>query len=120
MVTSAINLRLSASSRRPSLRTKSMTAASGLERTSPVKVSWQVTGVRQDAYAKAYPLVVEQDKPVAERGYYLHPELFGQPESRGISYVRKLAAEEKKRAEDSHPELFGAAADKQTDALLQH
>lgn len=54
-----------------------MTAASGLERTSPVKVSWQVTGVRQDAYAKAHPLVVEQDKPVAERGYYLHPELFG-------------------------------------------
>ncbi len=97
-----------------------MTAASGLERTSPVKVSWQVTGVRQDAYAKAHPLVVEQDKPVAERGYYLHPELFGQPESRGISYVRKLAAEEKERAEDSHPELFGAAADKQTDALLQH
>ena len=42
-----------------------------------VKVSWQVTGVRQDAYAKAHPLVVEQDKPVAERGYYLHPELFG-------------------------------------------
>jgi hypothetical protein len=27
-----------------------------------VKVSWQVTGVRQDAYAKAHPLLVEEEK----------------------------------------------------------
>jgi hypothetical protein len=54
-----------------------------------VEVSWQVTGVRQDAYAKAHPLVVEEEKPAAERGYYLHPEVFGQPESKGISYARK-------------------------------
>jgi hypothetical protein len=60
-----------------------------------VEVSWQVTGVRQDAYAKANPLVVEQDKPTAERGYYLHPEVFGQPESKGISYARKLPVREK-------------------------
>ena len=50
-----------------------------------VKVSWQVTAVRKDAYAKAHPLVVVQDKPAAERGYYLHPELFGAPPSKGIS-----------------------------------
>jgi hypothetical protein len=37
-----------------------------------VEVSWQVTAVRQDAFAKANPLVVEQLKPAAERGYYLH------------------------------------------------
>ncbi len=85
-----------------------------------VKVSWQVTGVRQDAYAKAHPLVVEQDKPVAERGYYLHPELFGQPESKGISHLHKLAAEEKKQAEGLHPGPYGAAADKNTDAMLRH
>ena len=53
-----------------------------------VEVSWQVTGVRQDAYAKAHPLVVEQDKPAMERGYYLHPEVFGAPESKGITYAR--------------------------------
>ncbi len=52
-----------------------------------VEVSWQVTGVRQDAYAKAHPLVVEQDKPASERGYYLHPELFGAPESKGVAYA---------------------------------
>ncbi|HEY1016261.1 MAG TPA: hypothetical protein VGE07_26360 [Herpetosiphonaceae bacterium] len=50
-----------------------------------VKVSWQVTGIRHDAYAKAYPIPVEEDKPPAERGTYLVPELFGQPPSRGLA-----------------------------------
>jgi hypothetical protein len=42
-----------------------------------VKVSWQVTGVRHDAYADAHRVPVEQEKPREERGHYLHPELFG-------------------------------------------
>ena len=33
-----------------------------------VKVSWQITAVRRDSYAKAHPLVVEQQKPESERG----------------------------------------------------
>ncbi len=33
-----------------------------------VKVSWQVTGIRQDAYAKAHPIKVEVRKRKAERG----------------------------------------------------
>lgn len=37
-------------------------------------VSWQVTGIRQDAFAVANPIVVEEDKPAAERGTYLYPE----------------------------------------------
>ncbi len=32
------------------------------------KVSWQVTGIRQDDYAKAHPIVVETDKKGSERG----------------------------------------------------
>jgi hypothetical protein len=44
-----------------------------------VEVSWQVTGIRQDAYANTNPIPVEEDKPDAERGFYLHPEAFGQP-----------------------------------------
>ena len=28
-----------------------------------LKVSWQLTGIRKDAWSKAHPLVVEQDKP---------------------------------------------------------
>jgi len=42
-----------------------------------VKVSWQVTGVRQDAYAEAHRIPVEEEKPKEEHGHYLHPELFG-------------------------------------------
>jgi carboxypeptidase T len=41
-----------------------------------VKVSWQVTGVRKDPYAEAHRIVVEEEKPDAERGQYLHPELY--------------------------------------------
>jgi trimeric autotransporter adhesin len=52
-----------------------------------VKVSWQVTGVRQDAYAKAHPLQVEQNKPEQERGFYIHPELFGAPQEKGILWA---------------------------------
>lgn len=49
-----------------------------------IEVSWQVTGIRHDAYANRYRVPVEEDKAVGEQGYYLHPEVFGQPESKGI------------------------------------
>jgi hypothetical protein len=44
-----------------------------------VKVSWQVTGIRHDAYADAHRIQVEEDKG-KERGTYLHPELFNSPQ----------------------------------------
>ncbi len=53
-----------------------------------VKVSWQVTGVRQDAYAKANPLVVEQEKETYLRGYYIHPEFYGAPGEKQIEWAR--------------------------------
>jgi hypothetical protein len=53
-----------------------------------VEVSWQVTGIRQDAWANAHRIQVEEDKPVAERGYYLHPELFGAPKEKGIEALQ--------------------------------
>jgi hypothetical protein len=53
-----------------------------------VKVSWQVTGVRQDAYAKANPLVVEQEKEERLRGFYVHPELYGAPPEKQIEWAR--------------------------------
>lgn len=43
-----------------------------------LKVSWQVTGIRQDPYANAHPIKVEEDKPLQERGHYLHPGVYGQ------------------------------------------
>jgi hypothetical protein len=42
-----------------------------------VKVSWQVTGIRHDAWANANRIPNEEEKPASEQGKYLHPELFG-------------------------------------------
>jgi trimeric autotransporter adhesin len=42
-----------------------------------VKVSWQVTGIRQDAWANAHRIQVEVDKAPQDQGHYIHPELFG-------------------------------------------
>ncbi len=64
-----------------------------------VKVSWQVTGVRQDAWANAHRIPVEVSKPEQERGLYMHPELFGQPSERGIVAHR-------------HPDMHKAAIEK--------
>ncbi len=51
-----------------------------------MKVSWQVTGIRQDAFAKENRIKVEVDKKADERGKYLHPEVFNQPKEKGIDY----------------------------------
>jgi trimeric autotransporter adhesin len=51
------------------------------------KVSWQVTGIRQDAYANAHRIPLEVEKAPADRGRYLYPEVIGQPETARIGYV---------------------------------
>ena len=53
-----------------------------------VEVSWQVTGIRQDAWANAHRIPVEEQKAEVERGTYLHPELFGAPEEKGVLWGR--------------------------------
>jgi len=53
-----------------------------------LEVSWQVTGIRQDAWANAPRIPVEVSKPESERGSYLHPELFGAPGEKSIAAVR--------------------------------
>jgi hypothetical protein len=50
-----------------------------------VEVSWQVTGIRQDAYANVNRIPVEEVKPAGEQGTYLHPEAFGQPASKSVA-----------------------------------
>lgn len=52
------------------------------------KISWQITGVRNDAVVKAHPFKAEEEKSQQERGYYLHPELYNQPQEKGIEYAR--------------------------------
>ncbi|MFY9223947.1 MAG: hypothetical protein WAQ98_14850, partial [Blastocatellia bacterium] len=49
------------------------------------KVSWQITGVRNDPYAEQNRIKVEMDKPAKDRGLYLHPEVYGQPNEKRIT-----------------------------------
>ena len=60
-----------------------------------VKVSWQVTGIRHDAWAKAHRTPIEEEKPADEQGHYLHPELFGAGPEQAITaahHSRSLSA----------------------------
>jgi hypothetical protein len=53
-----------------------------------VEVSWQVTGVRQDAFANQNRIEVEVEKAENERGFYLHPEAFHQPAEKNVLMVQ--------------------------------
>jgi hypothetical protein len=61
-----------------------------------MEVSWMVTAVRNDNFAKSNPLKIESKKKTDEIGYYLHPESFGLSEEKGIDYhVQKSEEEER-------------------------
>ena len=67
---------------------------------SKMKVSWQVTGIRKDSWARAHPLIVEEEKPADEQGYYRHPKLFGLPAEnstffKGNSELRRQLEEQR-------------------------
>ncbi len=49
------------------------------------KVSWQVTGVRHDAFAEKNRIPNSVDKSAAEKGRYLHPAAFNLPDELAIS-----------------------------------
>jgi hypothetical protein len=57
--------------------------------TPNVKVSWQVTGVRHDAFANENRIPNTVEKAAKDKGTYLHPKAFNQPESKGESYVNE-------------------------------
>jgi hypothetical protein len=76
--------------------------------TSGMTVSWQVTGIRQDAWANAHRIPVEELKSDRERGYYIHPELFDQPEEKSLMWalrpemmkrVRERSEQQRKQAQ---------------------
>ena len=50
-----------------------------------VKVSWQVTGVRNDAWAQENRIQVEVTKGALEKGRYIHPELYGKSADFGLT-----------------------------------
>jgi len=58
-------------------------------------VSWQVTGIRRDAFANANRIPVEVAKTVTEEGRYLHPKAHGKPDTAAIGAVLKEASARK-------------------------
>jgi hypothetical protein len=56
-----------------------------------MKVCWQVTGTRRDRWAAANPFAVEQEKSDEERGKYLEPSLYNEPEDKRVT-IGPLAA----------------------------
>lgn len=68
---------------------------------SGMKVSWQVTGIRNDAYAQNHRIEVEVPKEGKEQGKYLFPEEHNQPESRGVHYEEHQRLQEQRWKEES-------------------
>jgi hypothetical protein len=54
-----------------------------------VKISWQVTGSRNDKWAQQHRVIDVVDKG-ANRGKYLHPELYGLPKEFRINYINPM------------------------------
>ncbi len=75
-------------------------------------VCWQVTGVRQDAWAKANPMKVEPLKSKADRGKYLQPKALGKPRSAAIhraAHPRRAGPEAPEGAARAAPEGIARA-----------
>lgn len=58
-----------------------------------MEVSWQVTGIRHDAYARDHRIAVEEDKG-KERGLYLYPAGFNEPKGKAVGPTGKLFADQ--------------------------
>ncbi|MBI4469093.1 MAG: hypothetical protein HY650_07220 [Acidobacteria bacterium] len=52
-----------------------------------MKVSWQITGIRDDVWARAHPIQVVEEKPSREQGTYFHPEVYQQPKEKGFLWL---------------------------------
>ena len=76
--------------------------------TPGLKISWEVTGRRQDAWAESNPLIPEVPKTGDESGKYIHPTLYGAPEEAGLEYeqhrriMESIKEARRDRAAQSH------------------
>ena len=52
-----------------------------------LRVCWQVTGIRNDKWARKNPLVVEAPKARHHRGKYLHPKVRGKKKEQAIGWI---------------------------------
>jgi trimeric autotransporter adhesin len=71
------------------------------------KISWMVTGIRQDAWANAHRIPNEEEKPVDQQGKYLHPELFGAGPDQSIASVPSAPAQNATITTDSKTQPTG-------------
>jgi hypothetical protein len=69
-----------------------------------VRVSWQVTGVRHDAWASGHRPEVEEAKPEEDQGRYLAPEEHGQSATAGLFYMEAAVSEEPREQTATPPE----------------
>ena len=60
-----------------------------------VEVSWEVKGVRNDPWVRAYRTAAEVEKGPQERGNYQHPELYGQPKEQGLYFDAARESEDR-------------------------
>lgn len=77
-----------------------------------VKVSWQVTGVRNDPVAQKYRVQTEVEKPAGEKGFYLMPDVYGFGPEKNAAWYRSsqntnLKYEEKPMAPELQPATGG-------------
>jgi len=61
-----------------------------------MKVSWQVSGTRNDAYAQYHRVPVETEKAPEDRGMYLAPEAFGFDQTKQIGQRTGTTGAEKR------------------------
>jgi hypothetical protein len=64
------------------------------------EVFWQVTGVRQDAWANKHRIKVDTAKKAKDRGKFLNPEVHGARRSQGITF-RKAATMSRRSKDDA-------------------
>jgi hypothetical protein len=57
-----------------------------------MRVSWMVTGIRQDVWANAHRIPTEEAKPEKEQGRYLHPELYGAGADKSVATMPQPAS----------------------------
>ncbi len=75
------------------------------------EVSWQVTGIRRDAWANANRIPVEESKPAEDQGRYLQPDLHG---GEPITSIARARAERHRNAstatQSAHKQAIGGSA----------
>lgn len=74
-----------------------------------------MTGNRAD---RKHPFKVEKDKPLRERGSYLSPEAYNQPEELGVEWVRNPESmKQRKQQRDEFERMLVTQKVKETDQM---